>query len=254
MSKIKCTFCQEEGNRSKEHLWPKWLQKHLIGDTKSFFQGTHISYPTLSVVSDRVQSGKSLVFGSVCDTCNNGWMSDLENQFKALFLRIEKDYNHLKNLYKKERVVLAKWSLKTAMMINAGTNYRQIIPNEHYEHLFKYQQIPKNVKIDIGLINSDDKLRWEQSNISFETYSTTKYEDVIDHRFKNDSYVITLQLKNLGIKITHYKNCKENNYSLPEGRENKTVRIWPYKKNPKFNIKNFYTDISSMHVDTMVIK
>lgn len=93
MAKIICTFCNRKGNKSKEHIWPQWLQIELTGGTKSNFSGTHISFSSVSVVSKRNQSGKSLVFGAICEDCNTGWMSQLESRFKPIFKKLRLDYN-----------------------------------------------------------------------------------------------------------------------------------------------------------------
>lgn len=254
MAKKKCIFCNKISKRSKEHIWPKWLQKHLTGDTKSYYRGTHISFSTVSVISDRTQTGESLVFGSICEDCNNGWMSNLEVEFKKIFLQIESDYNYLHQLNKIDRQTISIWGLKTAMMINAGTNYRQIIPNDHFEHLYKHRTPPRNTKVDIGIINTEDKLKWEQSNFQMEVCMNTKYEDLDPYESTRDSYIVTLQLKNLGIKISHYRDCKEKNYNIPESRDKKSIRVWPYRKNSFFKTSNYYEDIASMHSDTVIEK
>ena len=60
--------------------------------------------------------------------------------------------------------------------------------------------------------------------------------------------------KNLGIKISHYRDCKEKNYNIPESRDKKNIRVWPYRKNSLFKASNYYEDIASMHSDTVIEK
>jgi len=254
MAKIICTFCNEKGNKSKEHIWPQWLQIELTGSTKSNFRGTHISLSGVRVVSERNQSGKSLVFGAICENCNTGWMSNLESEFNPIFKKIKLDYNLIKTLNKKERNIISLWGLKTAMMINSGSNYRQIIPEIHYSHLYKYRQIPKNVKIDIGHIISDDRLKWEQSNINMSLNKKQDVNNIDPYDLTKNSYVITMQLENLGIKVSYYNNCKENGFQIPTSKFDKSIRIWPYSKNGNFDLKNNYKDISEMHMGTILIR
>lgn len=254
MKKIDCVFCEMNQEKAKEHIWPKWLQKEIVGNTKGNFSGTHISMSSVSVLSSRNQSGESLVFGNVCKSCNNGWMSTLETDFKRNFEKIKLDYNSLKQLSKIERSKIALWGFKTAMMINSGSNYRKIIPQSHYKHLYKHRQLPKDLKVDITYLNSDDKLKWEQSNFTFATKKRTEYKSHDPRDLTKNSYVITMQIEKLGIKILFYNNCKGENYKIEESRDNKAIRISPYIKNGKFNLSKTYNDISEFHMDTMLIQ
>jgi hypothetical protein len=253
MTKIICKFCNDKKDKSKEHIWPKWLQKYIIGNTKGNFRGTHIVFAR-GLRSERNQSGESLVFGNICSDCNNGWMAELENEFRPIYFNIESDYSKLNRLSKKERNIICKWSLKTIMMINAGTNYRQIIPDSHYKHLFKYRDLPKDTKIDIAHLDSKENLRWEQSNITMQIVRKSDYEKNDPYDLTKNSYVITLQIKNFGIKIIHYTGLKEKKYEIPTSNNKKSMRIWPYQKNREFDLKNSFDTISSFHMNTHILK
>ncbi|AIY14037.1 hypothetical protein [Cellulophaga baltica] len=253
MGKVICRFCNINGEKSKEHIWPRWLQKHLIGNTKSHFKGIHLGMP-FGTISERNQSGESLVYGNICTICNNGWMAELENKFRPIYLEIESDYNKIKHLSKSERRVICLWGLKTAMMINAGTNYRQIIPDSHFNHLFKYRELPKDIKVDICFFESDSLLMWNQSNISFESFKTTDYEKSDPYDLRNNSYVISLQINKIGIKIIHYHGLKEKKYQIPLDKNESNIRIWPYQKNESFKLTNPYDSISSFHINTRMEK
>lgn len=254
MKKIDCVFCGNNREKSKEHIWPKWLQKKIAGKTIGKFSGTHISMSSVRVMSQRMQSGESLVFGNVCKDCNNGWMSILENDFKDCFVKIKKDYSKMSNLTKKERNLISIWGLKTAMMINSGSNYRKIIPKHHFEHLNNHLQIPKNVKVDIAYINSNDKLRWQQSNFTMSSKKMSEYEKRDPYDLTKNSYSITMQIDRLGIKVLYYKDCKENGFTIKESNDSKAIRIWPFRKNGKFNISNNYEDIQNFHLDTFLFQ
>jgi hypothetical protein len=254
MKKIDCVFCEKNGEKAKEHIWPKWLQKEIIGSTKGNFSGTHISMSSVRVLSHRNQSGESLVFGNVCKYCNNGWMSNLEIDFKQCFEKIKLNYNSIKQLSKTERNKIALWGFKTAMMINSGSNYRKIIPLSHFNHLYKHRQLPKNLKVDLTYLNSQDRLKWEQSNFTFAIKKQTEYKSHDPYDLTKNSYVISMQIEKLGIKILFYNGCKEKKYKIKESKGNKAIRISPYIKNGKFDILKTYNDISEFHNDTVLIQ
>lgn len=78
-----CIFCGKEGNLSKEHLWPDWLSKMYIraGDEKHTFGSE--TYLNKEMVHDGVYERPGHLFSLknrvVCQSCNNGWMSEVEN-------------------------------------------------------------------------------------------------------------------------------------------------------------------------------
>lgn len=253
MGKVTCRFCNTNGEKSKEHIWPRWLQKHLIGTTKSHFKGTHLGMP-FGTISERVQSGESLVYGNICANCNNGWMAELESKFRPIYLKIESDLNNVQHLSKLERTIICLWGIKTAMMINAGTNYRQIIPESHFTHLFQYRQLPKDIKVDLCCIESDNLLMWNQSNISFSSFKTADYGTLQPYDTRNNSYVISLQIHKIGIKIIHYNGLKEKKYKIPLDEIESNIRIWPYQKNKSFKLSKPYNDIYSFHTNTIIEK
>ena len=84
----RCIFCGE-GNLSKEHFWPEWaaslLPSYLINqhEERSFTisNKTIMNPPKIRTKSGNAWTKKIRV---VCETCNNGWMSQLEASAKPL--------------------------------------------------------------------------------------------------------------------------------------------------------------------------
>ena len=52
----------------------------------------------------------------VCETCNNGWMSKLEEDAKPIILDLIRNQRDLSNLNVEERGILAAWAGKTAVI------------------------------------------------------------------------------------------------------------------------------------------
>lgn len=52
----------------------------------------------------------------VCESCNNGWMSDLEGVAKPILMGLIKTGRALDSLNEEERQILAKWAGKTAII------------------------------------------------------------------------------------------------------------------------------------------
>ncbi len=161
MPTIVCNFCGQRGPRAKEHVWPDWLLR-LLGLEQSTMANTHLAVDGGSV-SKRVQSASSMVYGGVCATCNNGWMSQLESSAKPIIEELLSSISSKNALLSDETKVLALWAFKTAIVRNAGTNYRSVVPKEHYRLLYKHKEIPSGVYVDLGLCPSHSGLSALQS-------------------------------------------------------------------------------------------
>lgn len=92
MKRLKtCIFCGKRGNISKEHFWPKWLGPHLPpavpnSHISEFHSGEGKQPRRLERHSERPGSVNTRKIRAVCETCNNGWMSELESKVKPTVL------------------------------------------------------------------------------------------------------------------------------------------------------------------------
>tara|TARA_A100000171_G_scaffold51670_1_gene66705 strand:- start:2156 stop:2905 length:750 start_codon:yes stop_codon:yes gene_type:complete len=71
-----CVFCKTEKNITKEHIIPKWVFEKNVNDTM------------VSSANKRSQTYNKAVI-PVCETCNNGYLSKIENHIKDILFRID---------------------------------------------------------------------------------------------------------------------------------------------------------------------
>lgn len=250
MKKVFCIFCREEKEKSKEHIWPRWLQIEIGGSTKGIHVGTHFQMINPYNHNTRKQSGESLVYGGVCKDCNNGWMSSLEAEFKPTLINLLADKHNILHVSKTERQVISLWSFKTALIINAGSNYRKIVPESHFSHLFNNKTLIKNLKVDFGYIDSKKQLLWRQSPIGLGLMRNSEQDNF--HNLLSSSYRISMQLKSIGIRVSYFPTAKESGYENDFSEKDKTIRIWPFMKNSSFNPSNSFEDIDSFDLDCII--
>jgi hypothetical protein len=126
-----CIFCNSplSGIRSQEHVFPQWLLDELEIRNVSI-SPTHFK-PDGTVVSTRSHPVDSLREGRVCRPCNTGWMSNLEQQAQPLLSVLFTGARTVVELSSKERAILAKWTAKTAFVLNSASNYRKSVPAVH---------------------------------------------------------------------------------------------------------------------------
>lgn len=153
-----CIFC---GNKSSheikitaEHVLPKWMKKE-IPSTKD---GKYTSYYSddnevkQRNFEKKGQTAFDQTVNRICNECNNGWMSKLENEVKeSLFGLI---VGQPAPLFDEELHNLALWGVKTAIvraLVDAGDS---LIPDSHYLSS-KKGIIPKNIIVYIGNYKSE---------------------------------------------------------------------------------------------------
>lgn len=212
MKKIVCVFCNKKGERAKEHVWPDWLQKSLNLSTEKFL-GTHYNLAGIPL-SERVHVGDATQFGHVCKNCNSGWMSKLEVEFQKIFNAISENDNFFIN--GNSARIIKLWSIKTAFIINAFSNYRKIIPVEHFNKFFLKQKI-KTIKIYLAKNIEEKTLRWQQGQNFF--FITKMNKDKL-----RTSYFVSLLVGKIIIKIIY---IPDNNF---EFISDDYKQIFPYKK------------------------
>lgn len=127
-----CLVCGgAQGPWSREHVFPLWLLGSLgpsagvmrVGSrerdddclSNSLFRG-EVEYSQL-----RLHATSALQVGSVCKDCNSGWMSHLESSVKRFLPQLAARTMMPFELDRRQRLVLARWALKTALMLELAT-------------------------------------------------------------------------------------------------------------------------------------
>ena len=156
-----CLFCERQVKLSDEHILPQWLLKSL-GVHESQLGMTHHSTVGLPVSRRGPLPFANFINGRVCADCNNGWMSQLEADMKPqLEALMNLDLAALKGL-ESARDSLTRWTLKTAAVLNHATNYRQLVPLDHFHALFA-SEIPDHVHVGLSFTEDEGPVRFRQS-------------------------------------------------------------------------------------------
>lgn len=120
-----CGFCSGNLEKpTKEHVLPQWLLKER-GLASIEIEPTHVANDG-TPLSSRRHKLASLVLGSVCATCNGGWMSALEVS-AAGPLRTLINGASPAALSLDEREFVGRWALKTVAALNWASNYPAMV-------------------------------------------------------------------------------------------------------------------------------
>jgi hypothetical protein len=189
-----CIFCGASGPLTNEHVIPDWLQRYVGGSEKSTFRGVHLSAIGMPL-SERKASGSSLTLGTVCATCNNGWMSDLESSFGSLLPRLEANMSP-RQFSTAERRTIALWIVKTGIIVNYSSNYRTILPASVAHMLSQSRNVPAGIKVFGGGVSSGKTIRWSQSNIGV---AVVQRSDIPDYDWHQNTFVFALSIRDIFI-------------------------------------------------------
>jgi hypothetical protein len=166
-----CAFCGLPGDRSKEHVLPRWLHAELSPLPDTYREGgagfgldqAEQSYAPMP--SEYRESRKSLLARTtrdVCRTCNGGWMSALEEQARPILTVLIKACRDTATvrLDRTSARVLARWAVKTAWtdeLALAGDKQRDQMLTRQYERgALAEGHLP--TRVQVWLARYDDHL------------------------------------------------------------------------------------------------
>jgi hypothetical protein len=206
----KCVFCgrplrrqtsKHDGTKSKEHIFPQWLQKHSGLEEQQLFHARYTIEGELDNVRDL--PFYSHVTGFVCRQCNTGWLNaEVENPAKPLLIPLI-DGAYSGKLSSRDCHTIALWLFKTTLTLHSASQQERFIPAEHYATLYRYRAIPKDVVVTIAYHEGRDKddLFWVQSG-GWSLPSWTAPSDELKAYLKK-AYRITARVGHLAWRV-HY--------------------------------------------------
>lgn len=228
MPKKLCFFCGLPGQMSKEHAWPQWMGRGVeVGSTQTTWsvgygrtaENELTEYP--NVVSKKQGSVLTTRIREVCQNCNNGWMSQLENSVKPLLERLwQPNYVFGRTaIGVDDAAVLAAWAAKTAWIRERASQGRVTPTAEMRRRLMDTQMPPGFTRVWIarhtGRANFD-------ANVC--RLQTTHQDDSWDTERRRNILVCTLTFRGLSILVR-----TDDDWGVPEMHppEDQWRRFWP---------------------------
>lgn len=155
-----CIFCETKTGLSREHIFADWMKKSFPSDSPNHFvvqKGKFSFLPDQQphpFFSRRRKQGRAsnMTVKAVCRTCNNEWMSRIEERSKELLTRLMTSQIFVLGV--RDQELLATWlSLKTVVHDSRETN---AVPQRHRSFIFKNGRPPdEDWQIFIGRTHSD---------------------------------------------------------------------------------------------------
>lgn len=152
MANKKCIFCKGRG-MSKEHFWPAWLSSHFnktssCKHTSEFHLSEGKAPFVLRTKNER--SGKLITkkFRVVCRSCNNGWMSLLDEKVKPMLISMleNKDIT----FSEEDLLILSRWVVMKVIVAEQSEEGTQVTPEIDRYSFFENKKIPDYFRVYIG--------------------------------------------------------------------------------------------------------
>jgi hypothetical protein len=144
-----CIFCGK-GSLTHEHVWADWLKRYIPKDMPEYTSLSAIVHPTHSELKRKKHSGdiQSRRLRVVCQSCNNGWMSQLQERAKPYLLPLIAGEVTAFNVTGQK--VLAAWITMFVMVAEHFDGYKVATTMKQRRYFYLYREPPAFWKIWIG--------------------------------------------------------------------------------------------------------
>ena len=203
-----CLFCPFTNSpRTGEHVIPQWLQEHL-GVRSLPVTPTTFDTDTLDAIVSRSHPLGVMSVNQVCGRCNNDWMSRLESDAKPILIRLISGDRTLDDLSDAERVVVAGWAVKTAMVIDYASGTHKV-PRAHRHAIGPAPTLwPQGLCVVAWQRKNDKRVyfaggpAWDR----FYPHEPVKYHG--DHDLAESAYKVTTQFGDLIITVAFWPDME----------------------------------------------
>lgn len=169
-----CIFCGGREKINREHVWPEWILKLVEPEKIRGFIGHNTN----------LEIHRELKIRSVCKTCNEGWMSELETASIPLIGPLIEDKSKFIGI--PQRRSIAVWSIKTSMMMDSTTASASPLfyTREERYNLKTSSAIPPRTNVWLGRFIGDRDIGASMSQIK------TKLPDTVSFPAQITSFVL----------------------------------------------------------------
>ncbi len=238
-SKRRCIFCDNTADLSKEHIWPKWLRQYIPRYPNAPDRALHST--GLSWIDDNgnykstINSrGKLARPGEmadqklriVCERCNNGWMSQMQEQAKPFLVPRLQD-NWSEPLGENGQRIIAAWAAMFTMVIDqADQSTIAISPKERSAFRISREPLPGWI-VFLGR-NSGMPTKFYHQTLGIEGPGWSQE----DHSRSQNTHLTTftvgaMLLQTMSSQVDFYKRSGFHAHAPEYARHLGLLWIWP---------------------------
>jgi hypothetical protein len=224
----RCIFCRGIG-LSKEHIWADWLKRYIPKDMTNYSSLSATVHETYAEFRHKKHGGdlRSRTLRVVCKSCNNGWMSQLQQRTKPYLLPLTS--GDVTAFDARAQEILSAWVATFVMVAEHFDRYKVVSSQKERRFLCKNQKAPANWKIWIG---DFEKKNWKGHLARFCVPISSK-----EHRIKRmdnglprpNTQTVSFVVGRLYVHVASSATDIFENWHLD--RCDLLVQIWPVRRN-----------------------
>ncbi len=210
-----CAFCSQPAKLTAEHITSEWMGKAFPG-RKAFRSMNHIGEQR-----EWIEPGLDLKVKVVCEPCNTGWMSDIEDKYgKPDLLPLMMGYKDAK-FSRKEARSLAIWSYLKAIVLDCAQRHREPFFSRRLRHAFhKDLFIPQNVGMWMAVyLPYRDRRRFD--------YRVSLYKGEPASGYELQLYMCSFGFGALAFQVIAHRQLFIRDFRPLSGFERLAVPFWP---------------------------
>jgi hypothetical protein len=158
----KCIFCERFGNMSKEHIWPEWAAELFKLNPSPVHEEFHMRFTEKTKLVDKPKvvnrqgSVATKKMRVVCEDCNNGWMSELEDSIKPILTPLI--LGNPSTIDQSQQELVARW-IGVKVLVSEQNNQSDVISDQrHRTALMVDGAVPGYLHIWIAPVKAE---KWE---------------------------------------------------------------------------------------------
>jgi hypothetical protein len=144
-----CIFCNNESG-SEEHFWPAWVHR-FIKENGIKLGGLRVQ---LGNAPETITDNLEKTINTVCHTCNNTWMSKVEEKNRPRFLYMMR--NDPLSIDPGGMKIITEWAVLRAIMLDSekpSIGYENFYSREERIAMREHLEIPARTRIWFGALD-----------------------------------------------------------------------------------------------------
>jgi hypothetical protein len=224
----RCIFCRGTG-LTKEHVWADWLKGYIPKDMTDYSSLSATVHETHAEFGHQKHGGdlRSRTLRVVCKSCNNGWMSQLQQRAKPYLLPLI--LGDVTAFDARAQEILSAWVAMFVMVAEHFDRYKVVSSQKERRFLWKNQKTPSNWKIWIG---DFQKKNWKGLLARFCVPISSKKHRIkrMDNRLpRPNTQAVTFVVGRLYVHVVSSVTDIFEDWHLY--RPDLLVQIWPVRRN-----------------------
>lgn len=237
---------------SKEHAWPKWLGKdEQVEPTQTTrtlgFHRTGEDEMTEAPTTVVVKPGSALTaqVREVCRSCNNGWMSRLEESVKPLLRRLWLPGYPLgmTTFNPDESAVLATWATKTAWIRDRWSGPDVTATPEMWSYLMRHQIPPEFTRVWVSRYEGENNF-----SVSVGHLTVTSQDEPWNTELTRRILMCLMTFKGLSVMVRTDDGWGAPPLVLPG---NKWAALWPNAETVEWPRPDYVSDLDVRDVSML---